>query len=106
MVPARAPNFRDTVVLADSEVFTGVDDHATLPAGPEKPLQFAFGGRITVWDPIDRHLEIGTRTFWGGTGRVGGPPGRGGHGDRHGARGAPERRGRSLDRDPRLMLVD
>lgn len=38
----------------------------TTPPSPPDPelLQFAFGGRITVWDPIDRHLEIGTRTFW------------------------------------------
>ena len=26
-------------------------------------LPFGFAGPVTVWDPIHRHLEIGTRTF-------------------------------------------
>jgi len=26
-------------------------------------LPFAFTGRVTVWDPIHRHLEIGARAF-------------------------------------------
>jgi hypothetical protein len=33
------------------------------PPDPEL-LQFGFGGRITAWDPINRRLEIGTRTFF------------------------------------------
>jgi hypothetical protein len=26
-------------------------------------LPFAFAGTVTVWDPIQRHLELGPRTF-------------------------------------------
>jgi hypothetical protein len=37
----------------------------TTPSSPPGPegLQFSFAGPVTVWDPIYRHLEIGTRTF-------------------------------------------
>jgi hypothetical protein len=38
---------------------------STTPPSPSSSLRhpFAFAGRIIVWDPIHRHLEIGTRTF-------------------------------------------
>jgi hypothetical protein len=28
------------------------------------PLQFSIGGQVTAWDPIDRRLDIGPRSFW------------------------------------------
>ena len=36
----------------------------TPPSTPDSaPLPFGFAGQVTVWDPIDRHLEIGPRSF-------------------------------------------
>jgi hypothetical protein len=49
--------------LADSEVSPVSTTTPSSPQGPER-LQFSFAGRISVWDPIDRCLEIGTRHFW------------------------------------------
>lgn len=65
----------------------------TPPSSPPDPesLRFSIAGQITVWDPIYRHLEIGTRTFWGGPERVGDPPGCGDQGHRHRAPGQPDR---------------
>ena len=47
-------------------------------SGPRLP--FAFAGQVTVWDPIQRHLEIGPLTCRMAS-RVGGSPGGGSSGD-------------------------
>ena len=36
----------------------------TPPSTPDSaPLPFGFAGKVTVWDPIHRYLEIGPRSF-------------------------------------------
>ena len=47
----------------DCEVSPVSTTRQPSPPDPE-PLHFAFGGRITAWDPINRRLKIGTRTLW------------------------------------------
>ena len=37
----------------------------TPPSTPDSaPLPFGFAGQVTAWDPIDRRLDIGPRSFW------------------------------------------
>ncbi len=60
--PDELDDTRRTDTLGESE--SEMLDPSPSSHPGSAPLQFGIGGRITVWDPIHRHLEIGARTFW------------------------------------------